>query len=57
VVISRFERLFDDFESLLGRNVKMKEKGSIESATKDIAELASVIQMIVAKEKSIEGEF
>ena len=57
MVISRFERLFDDFESLLGRNVKMKEKGSIESATKDIAELASVIQMIVAKEKSIEGEF
>lgn len=48
--------MFDDFESLLGRNVKMKEKGSIESATKDIAELASVVQMIAAKEKNIDGE-
>jgi len=54
--IFRFSRLFDDFELMLGQNVKTTEKTSIETATQDLMDLAGLVQLIVSKEKNIEGK-
>ncbi|XP_059473610.1 ATP-binding cassette sub-family A member 7-like isoform X2 [Neocloeon triangulifer] len=50
-----FEKLFDEFESILGQNVGAKEKISLETATQDVMDLASLVQTIAAKERPVEG--